>query len=263
MSATLSPSTTARSPAAEAAALRLSVVVPAYDEEGNIPLVAAAIHAALARAQIREYEVIIVDDGSRDRTAAEVRAEVAKDRRVRLLRLERNSGESAATEAGIRAACGDVIVTMDADLQNDPEDIPALLARIGEYDCVCGYRADRGDGDGLVRVVSSRLANAVRNVLSGDASEIRDSGCTFRAFRRECAARVKLFRGMHRFLPTLFRLEGYRVTEVRISNRPRKFGVSKYGVLNRAFAAAVDLLAVRWMASRVVPWRVIEDSRTS
>ncbi len=262
MSATLSPSILApRMPGSpEAKGTRLSIVVPTYNEEGNIPLLDQAIHAALARAGIADYEVIHVDDGSQDRSADEVKAEIAKDRRVRLIRLKRNSGETAATEAGVRNARGDVIVVMDCDLQNDPEDIPVLLSKIGEFDCVCGYREKRGEGDNFVRIASSRIANAVRNALSGDALPIRDSGCTFRAFKRECARNVKFFRGMHRFLPTLFRMEGFTVTEVPVKNRPRKFGKSKYGILNRVFAASYALLAVRWMRSHTIRWEIGEEA---
>lgn len=147
---------------------------------------------------------------------------------------------------------------MDCDLQNDPADIPTLLAKMGEYDCVCGYREKRGEGDGIVRIVSSRIANAVRNWALGDG--IRDSGCTFRAFKREALARVKFFRGMHRFLPTLLQMEGYKVTEVPVRNHPRKFGRSKYGVWNRVFAASYDLIAVRWMRTHTIRWEVGEEA---
>lgn len=223
-----------------------------------MPLLAAATHAALAKAAIADYEIIFVNDGSKDRTKQEIAAEVAKDRRVRLLSLARNSGETAATEAGIRNARGEVVVVMDCDLQNDPEDIPALLAAIGPYDCVCGYRQKRGEGDHFVRIASSRIANAVRNWALGDG--IRDSGCTFRAFKREALAKVKFFRGMHRFLPTLLQMEGYKVTEVPVKNRERKFGKSKYGVWNRVFAASYDLIAVKWMRSHTIKWEVGEEA---
>ena len=259
MSATLSPSKSVPSLESRARSPRLSIVIPTYNEEGNIPLLDAAIHAALAKAAISDYEVIHVDDGSKDRSADEVRAEVAKDRRVRLIRLKQNSGETAATEAGIRNARGEIVCIMDCDMQNDPEDLPRIIAKVGEFDCVTGYREKRGEGDGIVRIVSSRIANTVRNALSGDTLGLRDSGCTYRAFKRDCAKNVKFYRGMHRFLPTLFRMEGFSVTEVSVKNNPRKFGQSKYGVWNRVFAASHDLLAVRWMRSRIVRWEVGEE----
>ncbi len=246
-------------------AVAVSIVIPAFNEEENIPLLAAELRSALAAGGVESYEVVLVDDGSTDATGARIREEVARDTkgRFRLLKLERNSGESAAMEAGLRRARGDFLVVMDADLQNDPKDIPKLLepVRRGEADCACGWRRKRGEGDSWFRRVQSRIANGIRNRLSGEA--IHDSGCTFRAFRRECVERVKIFKGMHRFLPTLMKLEGYTVTEVEVESRPRVHGKSKYGMWNRAFAALYDLLAVRWMRKRVVPWRIAEDSLAS
>ena len=237
---------------------KLSVVIPSYNEEGNVPLVATATHRALRAAGIEDYEIVFVNDGSRDGTLDQIRAEVERDHRVRLLSLRRNSGETAATEAGIRHSRGDVVVVMDCDLQNDPTDIPRLLEKIGPYDCVCGYREKRGEGDNLVKIVSSRVANGVRNWALGDG--IRDSGCTFRAFKREALGRVKFFRGMHRFLPTLLQMEGFTVTEIPVKHHPRRLGQSKYGVLNRVFAASYDLLAVRWMRRRTIKWEVGEEA---
>jgi len=243
----------------------LSIVIPAYDEERNVPILAEDLRKELAKAGIDAYEVIFVDDGSRDTTAARVRDEVTRDPkgRFRLLRLARNSGESAATEAGLRAARGEILAVMDCDLQNAPSDLAKLVdpVRRGVADCACGWRADRMTGDTGWRHLQSRIANGIRNYLSGE--NIQDAGCTYRAFRRECIERVKVFRGMHRFLPTLMKLEGYTVIEVPVESRPRLYGQSKYGMWNRAFAAFYDLLAVRWMRSRVVPWRVAEDSLES
>lgn len=237
----------------------ISIVVPAYHEEDNVPLLADELRRELDGRGITSFEVIFVDDGSADRTAERARAETARDPRFRLVRLAKNGGESAATEAGIRSARGAIVVTMDCDLQNAPADIPALLDPVikGDADCACGYRSDRTAGDTPWRLVQSRVANAIRNWGTGD--RVIDAGCTFRAFRRECVERVKIFRGMHRFLPTLMRLEGYSVVEVPVQNRARLHGHSKYGMWNRAFAAFYDLLAVRWMRTRVVPWRIAED----
>jgi len=240
----------------------LSIVIPAYDEERNVPILAEDLRKQLSKAGIDAFEVIFVDDGSRDATAARVREEVARDPkgRFRLVRLERNCGESAATEAGLRLARGEILVVMDCDLQNAPSDLPKLIdpVRRGVADCACGWRENRMTGDTSWRHVQSRIANGIRNWISGDV--LQDAGCTYRAFRRECVERVKIFKGMHRFLPTLFRLEGFSVVEVVVESRPRLHGVSKYGMWNRAFAAFYDLLAVRWMRSRVIPWRVAEDS---
>jgi glycosyltransferase involved in cell wall biosynthesis len=146
---------------------------------------------------------------------------------------------------------------MDADLQNDPHDIPGLLSQLDRWDAVTGWRVDRGDGDSIVRRVSSRVANGARNWISDES--VQDSGCTFRAFRRECLRGLVLYRGFHRFLPTLLRMRGYRVIEVPVCNRPRRFGRSKYGVFNRVFVASADLLVVRWMKNRMLRYEVAED----
>lgn len=238
----------------------LTVIVPCFNEEANVPLLAQELREELATAGIASYEVIYVDDGSSDGTAKRVREEVERGpaNRFRLLRLAENSGQSSAVEAGIGHARGTILVVMDGDLQNLPADIPKLLAPIldGSADCACGWRTTRQAGDGWYRRVQSRIANAVRNRLTDD--DIHDSGCGFRAFRRECVERVKFYRGMHRFLPTLIRLEGFRVVEVPVGHRPRLHEASKYGMWDRAFTALRDTFAVRWMRSRVVRWRVVE-----
>ena len=175
---------------------------------------------------------------------------------MRLIRLKSNAGETAATDAGFRGVQGRYVVTMDADLQNDPGDIPGMLAYLDRWDAVTGWRARRGDGDSRVRRLSSRIANGVRNAIIGE--RIRDSGCTFRAFRRECLRELVLYRGFHRFIPTLLALQGFRVREVPVSHRPRRFGRSKYGIGNRAWPAFVDLLVVRWMRDRALRYDVAE-----
>jgi hypothetical protein len=146
---------------------------------------------------------------------------------------------------------------MDADLQNDPHDIPTLLSHLDRWDAVTGWRVNRGEGDSVVRRISSRVANRTRNLISDES--IQDSGCTFRAFRRECLRGLVLYRGFHRFIPTLLKMRGYRVIEVPVRNRPRRFGRSKYGALNRLFVATADLLVVRWMKNRLLRYEVAED----
>jgi glycosyltransferase involved in cell wall biosynthesis len=234
----------------------VSVVIPVYNEEENLPLLWSELRGVLESMGIT-FEVIFVDDGSRDRSAELIRAMRESDPRVRLVRLKVNAGETAATDAGFKAARGQRVVTMDADLQNDPHEIPALVQRLDQWDAVTGWRVGRADGDSMVRRISSRVANVVRNWLSEES--IHDSGCTFRAFRRECLRGLVLYRGFHRFIPTLLRMRGYRVVEVPVRNRARRFGHSKYGVLNRAFVGFVDLLAVRWMKDRLLRYEVAED----
>ena len=146
---------------------------------------------------------------------------------------------------------------MDADLQNDPHDIPGMLKHLEQWDAVTGWRVNRGAGDSRVRRISSRVANRVRNALSEET--IQDSGCTFRAFRRECLKDLVLYKGFHRFIPTLLKMRGFRVLEVPVNHRPRRFGESKYGIGNRVFKAFRDLLVIRWMKDRLLRYEVAED----
>lgn len=147
-----------------------------------------------------------------------------------------------------------MIITIDADLQNDPKDIPRMLEYMKEYDMVTGWRKKREDS--WVKHVTSKIANGIRNWLSEE--KIRDSGCTFRAYRRECLQEIKLYKGMHRFMPTLVKMEGFRVIEIPIPHHPRKFGLSKYTTWNRMWRAFIDLLAVRWMKSRHIHYEIEE-----
>ena len=234
----------------------LSVVIPVYNEEENLSLLWEELRGVLERLGVA-FEVVFVDDGSRDRSAELIRAFRDADSRVRLVRLKLNAGETAATDAGFKAARGRWVVTMDADLQNDPADIPLLLGHLDRWDAVSGWRVKRSAGDSIVRRISSRVANGIRNAISDES--VQDSGCTFRAFRRECLRGLTLYRGFHRFIPTLLRMRGYRVLEVPVNHRPRRFGQSKYGIMNRAVVAFVDLLAVRWMKARLLHYEVAEN----
>jgi dolichol-phosphate mannosyltransferase len=236
--------------------LQLSIVIPVYNERANLPPLWEEIHPVL-NSLARSFEVIFVDDGSTDGSAEELARIRAAAPEVRVLHLEVNSGQSAALFAGFRAARGRLVVTLDADRQNDPADIPRLLDRIPEHDAAVGYRPRRADT--WVRRASSRIANSVRNALSGD--DIIDTGCTLKAFRRECLEGLPEFTGMHRFLPTLVRMKGHRVCQVPVGHRPRVAGESKYGIGNRVFRAFSDLLAVRWMKSRHIRCRVTEEGR--
>jgi len=232
----------------------LTVVAPVFNELANlIPLVDEL--GETLRATPYRYEVLLVDDGSTDGSSEKI-DELARARtEVRALHLKRNRGQTAAIDAGFKAARGRWVVTLDADLQNDPRDIPALLEQLDVHDAAVGYRRTRQDG--WIRRASSRVANVVRNRLSGD--DIIDTGCSLKAFRRECLAEIKLFTGMHRFLPTLLRIEGHSVIQLPVNHRPRRRGASKYGVWNRAFRALADLLAVRWMKKRRLDYEVVRD----
>jgi len=234
----------------------ISFVVPCYNEEGNLHELFKAIRAVIEPLRI-PYEILVTDDCSADRSWEILKEFAAADSRVRVLRLAVNRGESAAQWVAMKAARGKYIVTLDADLQNDPKDLPKFLEALKNYDCVCGSRvAVRAQSDGFVKVVSSRIANWVRNELSGE--NISDAGCCYRAFKRECIDDLKFFKGMHRFMPTLIKMEGFTVTEIPISSNPRFAGQSHYGVWNRLFASFYDLLAVRWMKKRMFKIRVAE-----
>jgi glycosyltransferase involved in cell wall biosynthesis len=234
----------------------LSVVVPFYDERDNV----AALHAELVAALegVRGgAELIYVDDGSRDGTAARLAELASQDARVRVLSFAANAGQTAALDAGFRAARGEVIATLDGDGQNDPADLPRLLAALAHADVVNGVRTTRHDR--WRRRLSSRIANGVRNWALGE--HVTDTGCSLRVMRASFVKRLKLYRGMHRFLPSLLRLEGARVVELPVQHRPRRAGASKYGIANRLFVALVDLLAVRWMAKRSLTERAREHRR--
>jgi dolichol-phosphate mannosyltransferase len=234
----------------------LSLVIPCYNEQDNLRVLVASIHAAVDPLKL-PYEVVITDDCSKDKSWEILKELAAADPCLRPQRFAFNCGESAASWAGMKAARGRYIVTVDADLQNDPKDLPGFLEALKKFDCVCGTRvATRGQGDNFVRIASSRIANWVRNKLSGE--QISDAGCTYRAFKRECIENLKFFKGMHRFLPTLFKIEGFSVTEITVSNNPRFAGQSHYGVWNRLFASFYDLLAVRWMKKRMFRYQIAE-----
>jgi dolichol-phosphate mannosyltransferase len=239
---------------APSAAPWLSVVVPLRDEQDSLEPLHRELDAALAGVA-GGLELIFVDDGSRDDSRSRLRALAAKDPRVRVLALARHHGQSAALDAGFRAARGEVVVTLDADGQNDPADIPRLLAALAEADVVNGVRTARRDD--WLRRVSSRIANGFRNALTHES--VTDVGCSLRAMRAEPLRRVKLWRGAHRFLPTLLRLEGARVVEIPVAHRPRRHGRSKYGVLDRLFAGLADVFAVRWLQSRALRYEAREE----
>ena len=235
---------------------KVSLVIPVYNEIESLPFLLQEIRAALGAARI-DYELVLVDDGSTDGSGALLDREAEGDRRLRPVHFRRNAGQSAAFAEGFRRARGEVIVTLDADGQNPPAEIPQLLAAMtDDVDVVAGYRSSRQDSGW--RRLQSRIANTVRNKLSGET--IRDTGCSLKAFRASHLKVVPLFTGMHRFLPTLCRLAGARrVVEVPVEHRPRRAGVSKYGMWNRVFRSLADLMAVRWMQRRWLHYEVRDE----
>ena len=231
----------------------VSIVAPVYNEEENLPILVGQLVDVL-KPLGKSYEMIFVDDASTDRSRSLLKEMIPRYPQIRVLGFKKNCGETAAGAAGLKAARGDVVITIDADLQNDPKDIPMLLDYLKKYDMVTGWRQKRDDS--WVKRITSKMANRIRNTLSGET--IRDSGCTYRAYKRECLENIKLFKGMHRFMPTLVKMEGFRVIEVPIAHHPRQFGVSKYTTWNRMWRAFVDLLAVRWMKSRHIRYEIEE-----
>jgi dolichol-phosphate mannosyltransferase len=234
----------------------LSVVFPVYNEEENIPILLGEIAAAL-EGRGWTYEIVAVDDGSTDRSLEVLRESRKQYPMLRVLPLEKNSGQTAALDAAWRSARGRLVVSLDADLQNDPADIPAMIVSLeqGDVDMVIGVRVNRQDT--WSRKMQSKIGNGVRNWITGD--RITDTGCSLKLVKREAIDHVQLFTGMHRFLPTLVRFAGYRVIEMPVNHRPRQFGQSKYGAMNRAFRGLADCFAVRWMGKRMLKYRVREE----
>jgi dolichol-phosphate mannosyltransferase len=224
----------------------VSVIVPLFNEEENVSILQSELRGALGGL---DYEIVFVDDGSVDRTVEQI--ETAPN--IRVIRFEKNTGQSAAIYAGLQAARGATAVLIDGDLQNDPADIPRLLAEIARgADLVCGYRLKRRDT--VLKRLTSRVANAVRSRFTKDG--VRDTGCTLKAMRRECVSALVPFKGMHRFIPALIKGAGYRLVEIPVNHRPRRFGRSKYGLGNRALRATIDMFGVRWLLARRLDYKI-------
>lgn len=229
--------------------LQLSVVLPVFNEADNLGPLLAELADTLRPLNLR-FEILAVDDASTDASLSVLEGLRAQYPELRVLRHRTNYGQSAAYASGFARARGEVVVTLDADGQNDPHDIPALLAALRPgVDGVTGVRTRRQDP--WVKRLSSRVANAYRNWITGD--RVTDAGCTFRAVRRGALREVPVFNGMHRFLPTLLRWQGFTVVELPVNHRPRTRGASKYGVGNRLWRGLRDCLAMRWYAARVIP----------
>lgn len=229
----------------------LSVVIPLYNEEDNVAPLCKEIEGVL---EGRPYEIVLVDDKSTDQTLARIPTKPE----IRVIQLAENTGQSGAMYAGIRATQGDVIILMDGDRQNDPADIPKLLAELDKgHDLVCGYRASRKDT--FSKRLTSRIANSIRSRFTRDG--VRDTGCTLKVMRSDCAEALLPFNGMHRFIPALIKGMGYRITEMPVNHRPRVAGVSKYGFGNRALRATMDMFAVRWLLSRQIQIRIMKEEK--
>jgi len=232
----------------------LSLVIPVYNERDNLAPLIGEIERALSG---RRYEIVAVNDGSTDGSLDALKELKRAHPSLHLVSFAANAGQTAAFAAGFQAARGAVIVTLDADGQNDPADIPALVDALAASGAtaVAGYRVDRHDTSW--KLVQSRIANAVRNRLNRET--IRDTGCSLKAFRAPAVRALPLFNGMHRFLPTLVKLQGGTVAEVPVHHRPRRSGQTKYGMWNRVFRSLADAFAVRWMQRRALRYHVTEE----
>lgn len=229
----------------------ISVVIPVYNEQDSLrPLADELVPVLDALGQ--PYEIIFADDASTDKSLEVLKGLAEVYPTIRIVKLAQNSGQSAAFDAGFKLAKNEVIVTMDADLQYDAHDIPMLLEKLGPYDVVCGWRKNRLDP--AIKLISTKIANFVRNKLSGE--NIKDTGCSLKAFKRSYLAQIKMYKGMHRFFPTLLKMQGAKVTEVEVRHLPRKFGRSKYNIRNRLFRSFIDLLFVIWMKKRNLNYKM-------
>ncbi|WP_019912627.1 glycosyltransferase family 2 protein [Paenibacillus sp. HW567] len=230
---------------------RLSVVAPVYNEEGNIYELYLSITDAL-KGKMESYEIVLVNDGSRDRSAVLLNEIAQIDQAVKVIHFEKNYGQTAAIWAGIKNSTGELIALMDAGLQTDPKDIFRLLPFIERIDFVNGKRTNRQEN--MLKKIFSRTGNGIRNWITRDS--IYDTGCPMKLFTREVADSFYLYNGMHRFLPTMAKMNGFSVVEVSVTHQERKHGVSKYGVWNRAYAGFMDAIVIGWLKKRVILYRI-------
>lgn len=233
----------------------LSLVIPCYNERENIPTLLSRVGSALA-ALNQPFEVLIIDDGSTDGSSQMLQDAIQTHPWLRVLRMAKNCGQSAAFESGFEAARGKFIATIDADLQNDPEEIPRLLPMLDEFkvDMVTGWRKDRQDT--AFRRWQSRMANRIRNWVTEET--VNDSASSLKVYRAHAVKGIKLFRGAHRYFPTLVKMRGFSVHETPVKHSPRFAGTAKYGFSNRAFVGLIDLFGVRWMKKRYLSYQVSE-----
>ncbi|BAI80455.1 dolichol-phosphate mannosyltransferase [Deferribacter desulfuricans SSM1] len=234
---------------------KISFVIPVYNEEENIKPLYSEI-TAVAKKLGYDYEIMFVDDASNDNSFKLIKELSSQDSHVKYVSFAVNCGQSAALYAGFQNSSGDVIITMDADLQNDPNDILEMIKYYPEYDVVNGWRYNRQDS--LSKKIGSKIGNFVRNLLTKET--IKDTGCALKILRGDMVRRIKMFKGLHRFIPTLMRLEGAKVIEVKVNHRPRIYGQSKYTNLRRAIEGFYDLIVVRWMIKRFLKIKVKESN---
>lgn len=236
--------------------IKYSLVIPFKNEEENVLRVIEEIETIMSRLQ-EPWELICIEDGSTDRTKLILKQLFEKKKYLRLILFPKNWGQSSGFDAGFKAARGEFVITLDGDGQNDPADIPRLLALADQYDLLCGIRAKRQDS--TLKRLTSKIANRVRNWICEDG--VQDTGCSLKIMRRSCLAQIKMYHGMHRFLPALFKIEGFRIGQTAVNHRPRLAGTSHYSFFNRSFNTVADLWAVSWMKKRHLTYQGEEVGR--
>lgn len=228
-----------------------SVVIPMKNERDNVVALIDELEPVM-NALNEPWELIAIDDGSDDGTDMLLQDLASKRDYIRLIRFDRNYGQSSAFDAGFQAATGTFVITMDGDRQNDPRDIPNMLKLVPDADLVCGIRQKRRDTASKRWI--SKIANAIRSRVCRDG--VQDTGCSLKIFRTACLRQLKLFDGMHRFLPALFTIEGFRIKEIQVNHRARAEGTTKYTIFNRSINTIWDMLAVVWMRRRHLHYKV-------
>lgn len=231
-----------------------SVVIPMKNEEENVFDLIEELEPIMQQLK-KPWEIVCIDDGSTDATL-KILSQLSETRpHLRTIVFEKNYGQSSAFDAGFKSALGEYIITLDGDRQNDPADIPKLLDKIQTHDLVCGSRVNRKDP--WIKKITSYLANLVRSRVCKDG--VKDTGCSLKVYKKSSLSRIKMYQGMHRFLPALFQIEGFKVAEVPVNHRERVKGVTKYNFLNRSFNTIADMLAVRWMRNRQLHYKIDKE----
>lgn len=228
-----------------------SVVIPLKNEESNINDLIEELEPVMFSLK-QTWELICIDDGSTDGTSQILNELLLKKPYLRAIFFKKNYGQSSAFDAGFKAAKGEFVITLDGDRQNDPRDIPRMIEQMKDCDLICGIRTKRKDS--FTKRLTSKLANFVRNRLCKDG--VQDTGCSLKIYRKECLSRIKMYQGMHRFLPALFSIEGFRIKEIPVNHRERLKGKSNYNFFNRSFNTIFDLFAVYWMQKRHLRYQV-------
>lgn len=238
----------------QTSSIKYSIVIPIKNEEDNIRELIEEIEPVMHSLH-QEWELICIDDGSTDQSLRILQELCKLKPYLRVLCFSKNYGQSAAFSAGFAAAKGELVITLDGDRQNDPADIPKLTAAVADCDLVVGWRVQRKDT--LQKKFISRISNWIRSRLCADG--VHDTGCSLKVYRRSALGRIKMYQGMHRFLPALFQIEGFRVKEVPVRHRERAKGITKYHFFNRSIGPIIDMFAVRWMRSRALNPQIREE----